>query len=67
MSEEFHSIKATVDEELFENKINWIKIIETEKLYVEKINILGNNITREEVIRNQLVMDEGIHTTKFTS
>jgi len=60
LSEEFHSIKATVDEELFENKINLeFKIIETEKLYVEKINILGNNITREEVIRNQLLMDEG--------
>ena len=26
---------------------------------VEKINIFGNNITRENVIRNQLVLDEG--------
>ena len=32
---------------------------ESEKFYVEKINILGNNITREEVIRNNLLVDEG--------
>ena len=32
---------------------------ETEKLFVEKINIFGNNITRENVIRNQLEIDEG--------
>ena len=26
---------------------------------MEKINIQGNNITREEVIRNNLLVDEG--------
>ena len=31
----------------------------SEKFYVEKINIFGNNITREEVIRNNLLVDEG--------
>ena len=31
----------------------------SEKFYVEKINIFGNNITREEVIRNSLYVDEG--------
>ena len=41
-------------------KLNLIfKIKETEKFYVEKINIFGNNITRENVIRNQLIIDEG--------
>ena len=35
------------------------KIEETEKFFVEKINIFGNNITRENVIRNQLEIDEG--------
>ena len=32
---------------------------ESEKFYVGKINILGNNITLEEVIRNNLLVDEG--------
>ena len=27
--------------------------------FVEKINIFGNNITRENVIRNQFEIDEG--------
>ena len=35
------------------------KIEETEKIFVEKINIFGNNVTRENVIRNQLEIDEG--------
>jgi outer membrane protein insertion porin family len=33
--------------------------METEKFYVEKINILGNNITQENVIRDALEVDEG--------
>ena len=35
------------------------EIQESEKFYVEKINIFGNSITREEVIRNNLFVDEG--------
>ena len=35
------------------------QIEETEKFLVERINILGNNITRENVIRNKLLIDEG--------
>ena len=35
------------------------EIEETTKFFVEKINIFGNNITRENVIRNQLYIDEG--------
>ena len=42
------------------NKIDIIfKVSETEKLYVEQINILGNNVTEESVVRNQLEIDEG--------
>ena len=42
------------------NKLNInFNIEETEKFYVEKINIFGNNVTRETVIRNQLEIDEG--------
>ena len=36
-----------------------IKLQETEKKYVERINILGNFITEEKVIRNSLIVDEG--------
>ena len=34
-------------------------IIKGEKLLVERINIFGNNVTRENVIRNQFEVDEG--------
>ena len=58
--DEYKSINALVDEDILENKINLNFIIEeTPKLFVEKINIFGNNITRENVIRNQVVVDEG--------
>ena len=30
-----------------------------EKFYIERINIYGNNVTRESVIRNQIEIDEG--------
>ena len=32
---------------------------QSEKFYVERINIFGNFITFENVIRNQLIIDEG--------
>ena len=32
---------------------------ESEKFYVKKINIVGNNITEERVIRDMLEVDEG--------
>ena len=42
------------------NKINVRLIIEDlEKFYVEQINIYGNFITEEKVIRNSLIIDEG--------
>ena len=60
INEQYESIKATVNENIVSNKINIVfKIEETEKLFIEKINILGNNITRESVIRNQIEIDEG--------
>ena len=34
-------------------------IIESDKFFVNKINIFGNNITEVKVIRNQLEVDEG--------
>ena len=60
LKEEFKSINASIDEKIIENNLN-IKftISEGEKYFVEKINIFGNNVTRESVIRNELEIDEG--------
>ncbi len=59
-NEEYQSIKASVVEEIEKNKINLTFLIEeTDKFIVEKINIFGNNVTKEEVIRNQFEVDEG--------
>ena len=60
INEQYESINANVEENIIENKINLtFNIEETEKFFVEKINIFGNNITRENVIRNQFEIDEG--------
>ena len=60
VNEQYESIKASVNEKIVSNKINInFKIEETEKFFVERINIFGNNVTRESVIRNQIEIDEG--------
>ena len=54
-----------INAEVIENKIDKdkldivFKIKESEQYYVERINITGNNITHENVIRNSLEIDEG--------
>ena len=59
LNEEYKSINAEVNEEIVGNKLDLkFNIVETEKFFVEKINIYGNNITRG-VIRNNLEIDEG--------
>ena len=58
--ENYEFINANVIETIVDNKINFIfEIKESEKVFVNKINILGNNITAEEFIRNKLIVDEG--------
>ncbi len=54
-------ITANVKETIVDNnKINFsFEIIDSRKFYVERINILGNFNTIEEVIRNRLIVDEG--------
>ena len=61
LSENYDFIDAVVSEEVVDgNKLNiTFNIQESEKFYVEKINILGNHITQENFIRNQLIVDEG--------
>ena len=60
LDEQFEFLESSVKEEIQDNLINLtFDIGVSEKFYVEKINILGNNITREEVIRNNFLVDEG--------
>ena len=51
-----HSVNEILDKETLEIQIN---IFEGKKLSVEKINILGNTVTNESVIRAELQLDEG--------
>ena len=58
--EQYVSSEAFVEETLFDNKIDLkFTINESNTFFVDKINIFGNNVTKEEVIRNQLEVDEG--------
>ena len=60
LSEQFESTRATVSEEILSDKINLtFNIDEAKRFTVERINIFGNNVTRENVIRNNLSIDEG--------
>jgi len=60
LNKQFEFLKSTVVEQIDQNLINLtFNIEESQKFYVEKINIFGNNVTREDVIRNNLMVDEG--------
>ena len=60
LTKQYEFINASLIEEISDDKINFeINISESEKVYVEKINITGNYSTLEEVIRNNLIVDEG--------
>ncbi len=53
-------VEHNVQEIIENNSINIIfNVFEGEKSLVERINIVGNTITNEEVIRGELVLDEG--------
>ena len=60
-NENYEFIDATIDEKIVDdNKINIaINLGESKKIYINKINIAGNSITIEDVIRNELIIDEG--------
>ncbi len=61
LSREYDFINASYTENILEkNKLDIVfEVTESEKFYVEKINIFGNNITHESVIRSKLEIDEG--------
>ena len=57
-----HNVQETLTEETISLVFN---IFEGEKKLVEKIDIIGNNITTEGVIRGELLVDEGDPFTKI--
>lgn len=60
LDEQYESIKASINEEIINDKINIeFTIEEVKRQFVEKINIAGNSVTNENVIRNQILVDEG--------
>ena len=60
LDEEYKTLKSEVVEDIFEDKIDLtFNVSEGEKFIVNRINVFGNNITQENVIRNQLLVDEG--------
>ncbi len=60
LTKQYEFINASISEKIKDDKIDFeINISESEKFYIEKININGNFNTLEEVIRNNLIVDEG--------
>ena len=60
ITKQYEFINASFSENIIDNKINIEFLInESQKLYVDRINILGNDITNETAIRNLLIVDEG--------
>jgi len=58
---QYEFINANIDEKINENKINvTISFLNDQpNTFVSKINIFGNNVTIEDVIRNEFLVDEG--------
>ena len=61
LTNDYEFIDASFNEKIVSsNKIDLIfKIKEFEKQYLSKVNVFGNNITEEKVIRDNLEVDEG--------
>jgi outer membrane protein insertion porin family len=58
--EQYKFIKANVLETVNQNSIDLqFNVEEGEKFYVDRINIFGNTVTDENVIRSQFLLDEG--------
>ncbi len=51
-----HNVEEKLIDDTIEIKFN---IYESDKVLVERINISGNNVTNESVIRGELLLDEG--------
>ena len=57
-----HNVEEIIESDSIVIKFN---IYEGEKILVERINVLGNNITNEAVIRSEMELDEGDPFTKL--
>ena len=67
LQEEFVFVDVKYDLTIVDNnsiKID-LKFKDLEKFFVEQINIIGNFITEEKVIRNSLIVDEGDPFNEF--
>ncbi len=59
-------VEHNVQEKIVNGSINiTFNIFEGEKNLIERINIVGNSITNEDVIRGELILDEGDPFTKL--
>ena len=58
-----HNVEEIIDNDSINVVIN---VFEGEKVLVERINIVGNSITNEDVIRGELELDEGDPYTKLS-
>ena len=59
-----HNVEEEVDGVKAEIQIKF-NIFESEKVVVERVNVVGNNVTNESVIRGELLLDEGDPFTKL--
>ena len=60
-NKQYEFVNADIDEKINDDKIDiTIKLLNDEpNIYVKKINIFGNNVTIEDIIRNEFIIDEG--------
>jgi len=58
-----HEVQETIEKDEI---ILTFNITEGDKVLVERINILGNNVTNENVIRSELLVDEGDPLTEIS-
>ena len=61
LDKEYEFINASINEETLDDNLIDLTILisESKKEYVERINIFGNDITQENVIRSELRVNEG--------
>jgi len=61
LTKNYEFLDVVVSEDVtVDNKINFVfNVNDGDKFYIERINILGNDITNESVIRQKFVIDEG--------
>ena len=60
ITKQYEFINASFNENIIDDKVNIEFVInESQKLYIDRINIAGNDITNETAIRDLLIVDEG--------